>query len=252
MTTPQALRVVIVDDEPLARLRLQRLLGAMPMVQIVASCADGVQLAQVLTTAPVELILLDIEMPELDGFAALTRLPPPRPRVIFVTAYAEFALRAFEFEALDYLLKPIDETRLKHSLARAFQVVKHSAVQARIYAPRIALPIGRRMQLIESDSIDLIVAQANYLEIRAGQRDFVVRRSLASFTEELDPQKFLRVHRSTLVRIAAVVEVQAIASGRHELRLHDGRKLFAARNYRQQVRDAFGLLVCMAASDDGI
>ena len=257
--TELRLRVVLADDEALARMRLARLLRDQPDVEVIAQCSSG---AQVLDTLALELqaergvdvVFLDIAMPGLDGLTLASMPLEPRPHIIFVTAFAEFAARAFDLEALDYLLKPINAARLAQALAkvrRTRQLVLQSGAEnliptpapspVPVYADRMALPIGRRMQLVETDQIDMVCAQANYVEIRANRRSFLVRRTLEKFIVALDPQKFIRVHRSCIVRIAAIAEAQSLASGRFMLRLKDDTKLYAARRYREIIQASLGL-----------
>jgi two-component system, LytTR family, response regulator len=255
------LRVLVADDEPLARQRLCRLLGEHGDVEVLAQCCDG---AEVLATLKadstllnaLDVLFLDIQMPGLDGLALAALLGDSThfsAKIVFVTAFSEFAAHAFDLDVLDYLLKPISGERLAQALgkARRGQVpavihgqgasnqVAQTAIQT--YADRIALPIGQRMQLVETDTIDVVLAQANYVEIRANQRSFLVRRSLDSVIATLDPQKFIRVHRSCAVRILAIAEAQSLPSGRFMLRLKDGSKLHAARSYRAAVGAALGL-----------
>ena len=238
-----ALRVVIADDEPLARLRLRRLLGTIPGLDVVAECASGIEVMQLLPDCPCDLLFLDIQMPGADGFQALEHVVA-RPRaVVFVTAYAEHAVRAFDVQAVDYLLKPISAERLLQALERVQRLLANEA--AIIAAPaiprRLALPIGRRMQMVELDELDCAMAQANYVELKVGARSFVLRETLQGFQARLDPARFLRIHRSTIVRIDAIREVEPLASGRYRVNLHGGLRLVSGRSDRDALRLALGL-----------
>ena len=237
------LRVMIADDEPLARLRLRRLLGGIAGLEVVAECASGIEVMQLLPDCPCDLLFLDIQMPGADGFQALEHVVA-RPRaVVFVTAYAEHAVRAFDVQAVDYLLKPISAERLLQALERVQRALASEA--AIIAAPaiprRLALPIGRRMQMVELDELDCALAQANYVELKVGTRSFVLRDTISGFHARLDPQRFLRIHRSAIVRIDAIREVEPLASGRYRVNLHGGQRLVSGRSYRDALRAALGL-----------
>lgn len=234
------LRVAIADDEPIARLRLQRLLGHDASIDIVASCQNADELVQSLRSQPVDALFLDIEMPGKDVFAAWTELAPPRPRVVFVTAYAEFAARAFEIDATDYLVKPVVQERLCAAVERVRRDL--AALPAPVQETRqIALPIGRRIRLVDLATIDHVVVEANYLEIHVASRSFVLRRPISWMEAQLDKRAFLRVHRSHIVRIRAIEQVEPLPSGRYRLRLHGGTQLCSSRSYRDAIRLALGL-----------
>lgn len=240
------LRIAIVDDEPLARLRLRRLLAAQPGIASVNDYDSGEALLTAWRDMPADVVFVDVQMPDLDGFAAIEQLPPPRPPVVFVTAHAEHAAQAFEIAATDYLVKPVSAERLADSLRRIRERIAPAPGRA-AYPPRVALPIGRRIQLVDVDAIDCVLAQANYVEIRVGARCFVLRKPLTVLQQELDPARFARVHRSVLVRIAAVTGVEPLASGRFRLQLAGGQVLTTGRSYREQVRRDFGLAPAAAA-----
>ena len=239
--------VAVVDDEPLARMRLQRLLAHFEDVELVLCVSDSGALMQAITAQPVDLLFIDIEMPELDGFSAFSRLPEPRPLLVFVTAHADYASRAFDVRAVDYLLKPVTLDRIGESLqrvrlARAAQAALASAALPTVrYAESLALPMGRRTELVDTQSIDYLQAQANYVSVFVGEREFVLRSTLGALIEQLDPAQFLRIHRSCLVRLGAVQAVTGLSSGRYQLRLHSGKIVLAGRSARQQLRLYLGL-----------
>lgn len=235
------LRVAIADDEAMARLRLQRLLSRDADVDIVAVCQNADELVQVLRAQRADALLLDIEMPGKNVFAAWTELAEPRPRVVFVTAYAEFAAKAFEIDASDYLVKPVAQDRLFAAMERVRRDIAAAAPAQREPPRHIALPIGRRIRLVDLSSIDHVIAQANYLEIHAGARSFVLRRPIMWMETQLDPRTFVRVHRSHVVRVRAIEQVEPLPSGRYRLRLASGTELFSSRSYRDAIRLALGI-----------
>jgi two-component system, LytTR family, response regulator len=238
------LRVMLVDDEPLARQRLCRLLGEIPGVQLAGEFVCAQQLLQAERPLACDVLLLDIEMPEIDGFTLLKLLPAPQPYVIFVTAYSQHAVKAFEVAAIDYVLKPVSAERLGQAIARAaaqiqLQQAKQSEAvdsNAGQYVTQISLPMGRRMHLTESSSIDCLVAQGNYVSIHLGAREFVMRRPLAWFEANFDPQLFVRIHRTAIVRLSAIESVEAQPSGRYKLRLKSGITLHSGRTFRESLR----------------
>ena len=233
-----AIRVAIVDDEPLARQRIRRLLLTVgqPDFEVVQEHASIRSLLADAADAALDLLFLDIQMPGGDGFSALEQWPGPRPLVVFVTAYEQHGVKAFDARATDYLLKPVSAERLGEALAKVREVL---AVRARP-ARRIALPIGQRSDLVAVTDITLVTAAGNYLEIHAGPRRYVVRKSLAALQAELDDAQLVRVHRSCLVREAAVREIRPLGSGRFQLELHDGRRIHSGRSYRAGVDSMLG------------
>lgn len=235
------LRVAIADDEPMARLRLQRLLSRDARIDIVAVCQNADELVQALRTQRVDALLLDIEMPGKDVFAAWTELAEPRPRVVFVTAYAEFAARAFDIDASDYLVKPVAQDRLFAAIERLRRDLAAAQPAQVSTARHIPLPIGRRIRLVDLSTIDHVIAQANYLEIHVGSRSFVLRRPITWMESQLDANAFVRVHRSHVVRVRAIEQVESLPSGRYRLRLASGTELFSSRSYREAIRLALGI-----------
>jgi two-component system, LytTR family, response regulator len=238
VTTP-ALQVAIVDDEPLARARLRRLLRkiADKAVNVAFEAADVDELLAGAKQSPVELVFLDIEMPDGDGFSALRRWPGARPEIVFVTAYEEHGVRAFDSRALDYLLKPVSAARLVESLARAREAVlrKRAANDHSARPERISVTIGNRRDLLDIGDIDLVVAKRNYLELHAGKRQYVIRRALHDFHASLRSDEFVRLHRSAVVRRGAIRTITPIGSGRFQLELAGGQEVRTGRNYRAEV-----------------
>lgn len=226
MTT---LRVMVVDDVLLARQRLERLLAAEAGVQLVAGCGDAVAALDALAAARPDVLLLDIEMPEIDGFGLLARLPPAaRPEVVFVTAYDQHAVRAFEVHAVDYLLKPVEPERLHAALHRVRQ-----RLEARAAAPgRLLLRDGDGTQVLAMAQIDWVEAAGNYLCIRAQGRTHVQRCTLAQMEKRLDARRFQRIHRSRIVNVERIARLVPQFNGDHTVVLHDGTELALSRTYR--------------------
>ena len=253
----RTLRALIADDEPLARARLSRLLAGEEGVEIVASCADGVETVQAIRELRPDVAFLDIRMPGMDGFRALSSMPKAaRPRVVFVTAYAEHAVRAFDAEATDYLLKPVSGDRLHEAVRRLRRSLTDdgSAAPAReeaagpaAFFSRLAVPDQGRLRVIAVDDIDHVLAQRNYVELFVGERAYRLRETLSHLEARLDPAQFVRIHRSRLVRLDGVADIEALAHGQYLLRLRNGTRLRSGRSYRNVVRRAFGL----AAEPDG-
>lgn len=247
----QPLRAAIVDDEPLARARLRRLLEKVSggSVQIVIEAKDVGELLLEAAKAPVDLAFLDIEMPGGDGFSALRRWPGKRPHIVFVTAYEEHGVRAFDARALDYLLKPVSATRLLETLNRVGELIAagdgDGDTGGRVR--QISVLVGKRRELVAIDEIDSIIVRRNYLELHVGKRQFVIREALHKFYANLKCAEFVRTHRSSIVRRGAVRSSQAIGSGCYLLELKNGQRLRTGRAYRTAVQ---GFLRMQRAGED--
>lgn len=247
------LRAAIVDDEPLARARLRRLLEKVGGhgVRIVAECVDADELLAVAAETAIDVLFLDIEMPGGSGFGALARWQGPRPQVVFVTAYAEHGARAFDARATDYLMKPVSAERLRDTLERLRSASPPTPVAVPGELPasgkRLPLAIGQRTFLVPVAQIDLVLAQGNYLEVHAAGATYTIRSTMADFQTKLEPGQFARLHRSAIVRIAAIEQVKPVGSGRFRICLHDGRQLHSGRHFRDQVHALLGA----AADVDG-
>jgi two-component system, LytTR family, response regulator len=244
------IRAVIVDDEPLARGRLRRLLAAHADVDVVAECGDGrAAVAAVRAGAP-DVLFLDVQMPEVDGFAVLAELGDAAPAVVFVTAYDRHAVRAFDAEAIDYLVKPFDAARLARALDRVRRrgddlrprlAALLAALPASVSASRLPVRIGERIELVDVDDIDYLAADGNYVAVHVRGKAHLVRDTLSAMAARLDPRRFVRVHRSRIVRVERVRAIEPLFHGEYRLTLHDGTHLTTARSYREQVRAALGL-----------
>lgn len=241
--TEAPLRVLVVDDEPMARARLRRMLGAEHGVHILGECSNGDEAAAALGSLKPDVVFLDIQMPGMDGFGTLHRASSAwRPHVVFVTAFSEHAVDAFEHGAVDYLLKPYSRERLRVSLDRARAALQRAASgTGDCFPERLPVPVGHRLRMVPVQSIDCIIAQLNYVELHVGDERLILRETMAAMEQQLDPRHFARIHRSRIVRIAAVSEIETLESGRYVIRLASGLRLGSGPAYRDRVRQAFGL-----------
>lgn len=234
------LAVAIVDDEALARHRLRRLLSKVGGhdIAIVLECVDAPELLERSLEMHIDVLFLDIEMPGGDAFDILRRWQGPRPDVVLVTAHENYGVRAFDARVVDYLLKPVSAERLRETVERLRErtpiAARRSGDDER--GDRIALQVGQRTHLVPIRQIDAVVAQGNYIDVFVGGDRYSIRRSLASFEGDLDAGMFVRLHRSVLVRRAAIREISPLGSGRFRLALHGGRHFHSGRSYGAQVR----------------
>jgi two-component system LytT family response regulator len=245
-------RVLIVDDEPLARRRIRRLLRGMPDVSVVGEAADGRAALGAIAAEKPDLVFLDVQMPELDGFAVVREAARGGlPAIVFVTAFDQYALRAFEVHAVDYLLKPFTAERLQQALARARE--RHRAQQGRDprlmalleeiaarprYLERLPVRAGPRIVLIEAGQIDWVQAADNYVVVHAGGREYLLRETMTRLEQELDPRAFVRIHRSAMTRIDRIGEMQPSVHGDFRVTLKNGTVLTLSRFYRERVERA--------------
>ena len=241
----QRLRVLVADDEPMARARLRRLLEQDGGVEVVAECSDGDEAVVAMNACRPDVAFLDIRMPNLDGFQVLDRVDRGRTRIVFVTAYSEHAVRAFDSDAVDYLLKPLSADRLQKALQRVRDARELPAgattPSADRYPRRIPVPVAGRVHLLPVEEIDLLSSQGNYVQLHAGERQYLMRGTLAGVLAKLDPDKFLHVHRTRIVRVEAVRDVETLESGQYLLRLANGMRVATGRSYRNPVRERLGL-----------
>ena len=259
-TSPE-LRVLIVDDEPLARQRIRDLLEEEPGIQVAGECCDGEEAVEQILLKRPDLVFLDVQMPEMTGFEVLDALrAEDLPAVIFVTAYDEYALRAFEAHALDYLMKPFHRTRFQASLSRARETVAaRRAAPAtsdpdgpdvldrriravldeiqpqRRYARRLVVRVGPRIVFVNTDDVDWIDAEGNYARLHVGERTYLLRETMTRLEERLDPELFLRIHRSTIVNLDRIQEIQPMFKGNYVVILRDGTRLSTTRGYRENL-----------------
>ena len=250
-------RVLIVDDEPPARAKVRRFLAADPQVEVAGEAGSGPEAVEMIHLLRPDLVFLDIQMPGADGFGVLGALDAgAMPHVVFVTAYDEYALRAFEVHAVDYLLKPFDADRFATALARAKQRVRarppadeleqrirRALAEARpapAYLERLLVRTGTRAVFLRTDEIGWLEAEENYVRLHAGRESYLVRGTLAGLEERLDPAKFVRVHRSHMVNLASIRELHPWSHGDWMIVLHDGRELMLSRRYRDRIPELAG------------
>lgn len=229
------MKVAIVDDEELARRRLERLLAAHPDTTLVASLGDATAAAAALPGLAPDLVLLDVRMPQLDGFDVAAALAATTAHVVFVTAYDEFAVRAFAAGALDYLTKPVDAAQLARALDRARTRPRTAPLD------RLAVRDQGRFVFVPIADLDAIVAAGNYVELRASGRTYTLRTTMAALAARLDPATFVRVHRSVLLRVAAIASLEPLFRGEYLVTLRDGTTFTSARTQRAALRAALGL-----------
>ncbi|MEO6228382.1 MAG: LytTR family DNA-binding domain-containing protein [Thermomonas sp.] len=239
-----SLQVLIVDDEPLARAGVRARLDAHADISVMGECGDGASALEFLQSQSPDLLFIDVEMPGLSGLEVLEALTPEqRPLTVLLTAYEQFALRAFELRALDYLLKPVDDERFADALDRARDTLAlHRGdvvgAQPPRYATRFEVRLGHRVQLVHADEIDWVEAQGDYAGLHVGAHMHLLREPLQRLGSRLDPIRFARIHRSTIVRLDRVAEMQPLSNRDHLLRLRDGTVLRASRTYVDALRGA--------------
>lgn len=249
------LRVLVVDDEQPARARLVRLLEREPAIAVAAEADSGEDAILAVRRLGPDALFLDVQMPGCDGFEMLRRLrPAERPLVVFVTAWEQHALRAFEVHAVDYLLKPYPAARVSEACRRLHQRRHESreAERSRLdrllaglrdegappggHLDRFLVHVGERTQVVPCADVDWISAADNYAELHAGRHTHLLRGTLAALEDQLDPRLFARVHRSTLVNLTRVREIHPLFSGDAELVLEGGRRLRVSRSYRGELQ----------------
>lgn len=253
-------RVLVVDDEPLARERVRALLQGLPDVECIGECADGVAAVAAIHKDAPDIVLLDVQMPELDGFGVISALSGGKmPAVIFVTAYDRFALKAFEVHAVDYLLKPFDKERFVTAINRAIDQVKRqqagelsqrlTALLADVrpeqkpkHLDRIAVKSSGRVVFVKVDEIDWVEAADNYVSLHVGAENHLHRETMASIEGQLPPEKFMRISRSTIVNMDRIKELQPLFHGEYTVILRNGTKLTLSRSYREKLDQLMGRL----------
>ena len=251
--TARPMRVLIADDERPARLRLRELLAAEEGIEIIGEAADGAEAVELIERDAPDVVLLDVEMPELDGFGVLAAIPDERlPLVIFVTAFEHYAVRAFDAQALDYVTKPVARARLSAAIARARArletpvsrtnaLIELARAQRRRTADRIAVKAGTRTRIVPVAAIDYLAAAGNYVEIYAGPDRYLLRASLTEMEEKLPPAHFARIHRRVIVNLTRVVELRPAANrGDAIVVIQGGQELPLSRMYRAKVGAMLG------------
>ncbi len=234
--TAQKIRALIVDDEPPARASVRVLLQRDPQVEIVGECGSGNEAVASIRAMKADLVFLDVQMPECDGFDVLEMLGADLPpAIIFVTAYDQFALRAFDAGALDYLLKPFDNQRFELALTRAKQKLQSSGPRSK-KLERLAIKHGAQLLFIPVVDIDWIEAADYYSCVHIGGKSHLLRRTMSELESDLDPRIFCRIHRSSIVNLNRVRALETDPDGEYEVRLHDGTALRLSRRYRSELQ----------------
>ena len=241
------LRILIVDDELLARHRIRELLKADDSVEVVGEARNGKEAVEAITIQRPDLVFLDVQMPDMDGFEVLKALDPQTlPLVIFVTAYDEHALRAFDVHAVDYLMKPFDRQRFARALNRARVQMKlagnEGASQIRKlleefkpptrYLERFAIKNGETVHFVRVEDVDSIEAEGNYVRLNVANSSYLLRETLNRVEAQIDPHVFARIHRSTIVNMNRVKELRAWSRGEYRVILHNGTSHTLSRGYR--------------------
>jgi two-component system, LytTR family, response regulator len=242
-------RALIVDDEPLARRGVVLRLKQFRDVDVVGECGDGSAAVEKILELNPDVVFLDVQMPGMDGFEVLRALPKENlPAVIFLTAYEQHALRAFEVHALDYLLKPVDDERFGDAVRRAREIGE-SGSKTRMaekilamlerkpakYVSRFPVRIGARIHLVFADDIEWIAAAGDYAELHSGGRCHLIRETMNSLEEKLDPALFLRIHRSRIVRMRSIRELRSIDNREYMVKLQDGSEHRSGRSYADRL-----------------
>lgn len=251
-----SIRALIVDDEPLARQSVRRFLKYHPDIELLGECGDGQSAIDSILASKPDLVFLDVQMPELDGFAVVKRIGIERmPATIFVTAYDRYALAAFDANALDYLLKPFGKTRFDRAVARARERLARQADResirrflegvesigmSRNYADRLPVTENGRIVFVKTCDIEWIESAGNYVRIHARSRHHDIRETLANLEGKLNPREFARIHRSTIVNLQYVKEVHPWFHGHHVVVLESGRRLRMSR-YQKELAERLGL-----------
>jgi two-component system LytT family response regulator len=261
MTAP--IRALIVDDEPAARAAITTLLAEDPEIRIVGECADGRSALEAVEANAPDLLFLDVQLPEMDGFTMLRQLNGvDLPAVVFVTAYDQYALQAFEVHALDYVLKPFDDQRFREAVTRVKRQIRQGKLGAlseqllallesgtgqrtstpsdRQYLKRLVIKSGGRVTLLGVKDIDWIEADGDYVKVHVGRAWHLLRETMKHLEAQIDPTRFVRIHRSTIVNIERIKELQPYFRGEYVLILQDGSSLKLSRGYKEHLEKALG------------
>ena len=251
------IRTLIVDDEPLARERMRTLLSGEPDVDLVGEAVDGLEAVDAILEQSPDLVFLDVQMPKLDGFEVIQTVGADRmPAVVFVTAYDQHALRAFEVQALDYLLKPFDRDRFQGALDRVrrqldnvdtgdlnrrlLALVRDLKGDRAQKADRLVVKSGGRLFFLRADEIDWIEAAGNYVRLHVGADAHLLRETMNSIESRMHPETFFRIHRSHIVNIERIKELQPWFNGEYVVILRNGTKLTLSRGYREKLQERLG------------
>ena len=250
------IRTLVVDDEPIARERVLALLGDEPDIDVIGECASGVEAVCEIEQKAPDLVFLDVQMPEMDGFAVARAINPGRlPALVFVTAFDQYAVQAFEVHALDYLLKPFSARRFKSALSHAReQLAQRQAttlgrrllevlpdLQKRDPAPdRLVVKSSGRVYFVRIADIDWCEAAGNYVSLHVGTHSHLIRDTMSRLESQVDPRRFVRIHRSTIVNVDRIQELRSSLTGEHTVVLRDGTRLTLSRGYRDALQARLG------------
>jgi two-component system LytT family response regulator len=256
------IRTLIVDDEPAAREGMRHLLAADPEIVLAGECSNGREAVAAIRDTSPDLAFLDVQMPELDGFGVLREVGVERaPAVVFVTAFDQYALRAFDVHAIDYLLKPFTDDRFRQSLDRAKQLVRQGRLgdltrklaalldndgsapapaPAPSYLDRLVVKSGGKVTLLPVGEIEWIDAEGDYVRIHVGKTWHLLRETMKNLEDQLDAARFVRIHRSTIVNLEKVKELQPFFRGEYVVVLHNGTTLKLSRGYRDNLEARLG------------
>ncbi len=250
------IRVLIVDDEPIARERLRSMLDPEPELEVIGACGDGREAVAAIRRDKPDLVFLDVQIPELDGFGVVNALSGEQlPVFVFVTAYDQYALQSFEVHAVDYLLKPFDAERFQRALGRARRAIhaEHGeGVNERLlallrdlkpearYLERVVVKNSGRLFFLRADEIDWVESSGNYVCLHAGKESHLLRETMSSLESRLDPACFIRIHRTAIARIDQIKELHPLFHGEYEVVLRDGTRLTLSRSYRDRLQTLLG------------
>ncbi len=254
------LKVLIVDDEPLAIKRMNTLLNERDDIEIVGECANGHQAIKAIQEQKPDLVFLDIQMPEIDGFGVIeSTLQGHCPAVVFVTAFNEHAVRAFDVNAVDYLLKPFDSERLNKAIDRAKKLISVSTSERddiqqkmlsaleqyrqRDFVDRLAVKVDTRIIFLEVSRIQWIEAAGKHVRLHTADETYLLRESMQMLEQRLDPNSFVRIHRSTIVKLDEIESFEPLFHGEYTVTLKNGQQLTLSRSYRAKLRERFGNLI---------
>lgn len=249
------IKTLIVDDEPIARDRVRRMLREENDIEIIGECGNGKEAVKFINENKPDLVFLDIQMPEMTGFEALQKINPNNtPAIVFVTAYDQYAIQAFDVHALDYLLKPFNRERFKRAIERAREQIEKTTTgkiderlaslladltTSKKYLERLVVKSVGRVFFLRTEEVDWIEAAGNYAKLHVGREGHLIRETMNGLESKLNPDKFLRIHRSTLVNIDRIKELNPLFSGDYTVMLKNGTELTLSRNYRDRLLELF-------------
>lgn len=252
------IKTIIVDDEELARERIRTLLESEIEFEVIAECKDGLHAVEKITHLNPELVFLDIQMPGMNGFEVIEKLPGDElPEIVFVTAYNKYAVKAFEVNAVDYLLKPFDKERFQQTLTRTKKKILSNEktlvrddllsllksikddgdISPKKYSERFAIKSSGRIIFIEIDEIDLIESAGNYIRFHIGKEKYLMRDTMNNIEDKLNPEKFIRVHRSSIINRNSIKEMNSMFQGQYEITLNNGIKIQTGRTYNDTIKN---------------